>query len=259
MKKQVIRANQLIEILHKNQMITIRELASLLNVSEMTIRRDLELLKDMGAAVNMHGAVIYANPELLKIDNEEYSLIRAGSTHVKEKERIGIYGASLIEPGDCIILDNGTTTEYIADYVPVDLRATILSSNLNIISKICNKPNLTLMFGGGYFHADTYMFESPESISLIKRTRASKVFVSAAGVHDSLGVTCANNYELATKQAILESGAEKILVLDSSKFGLVKPCYFADITDFDKIITDKSLPDYWVNYIADKGISLVML
>ncbi|MCL2694737.1 MAG: DeoR/GlpR family DNA-binding transcription regulator [Clostridiales bacterium] len=259
MKKQVDRTNQLIEILYRKQRTTIKELASLLQVSEMTIRRDLEILKGKGIVANVRGSVLYETQNLLQVVNDEYSLMRAGTAHVKEKEKIGVCGASLIELDDCIIIDNGTTTEHIADYIPNELRLTILSCNLNIINKVCDKPNIRLIFGGGYFHSDTYMFESAESVSLIKRTRASKVFVSAAGVHESLGVTCTNNYELHTKQAILESGAERILVLDSSKFGIVKSCYFADIADFNKIITDKNLPVYWQELITEKGISLIMV
>ena len=69
------------------------------------------------------------------------------------------------------------------------------------------------------------MFESVEGIGLYGRTRASKMFVSASGVHEKLGMTCAHNYEVVTKKAALESSLQKILVADSSKFGQVRPGY----------------------------------
>lgn len=102
------------------------------------------------------------------------------------------------------------------------------------------------------------MFESPEGISLIKKTRATKVFVSAAGVHENLGVTCSNNYEVLTKQAIINSSLEKILLVDSSKFGVVKSAYFADLDDFDTIITDDGISNEWKEIIHTKGIKLII-
>ena len=100
------------------------------------------------------------------------------------------------------------------------------------------------------------MFESSENITLIKNIRATKVFASAAGVHETMGVTCMNNYELEIKQAIIQSGAEKILLADSSKFGVIKPCFITDIDIFDRIITDTNISEEWIQLIRDKGIHL---
>lgn len=259
MKKKVERMNQLIEILQKQKNVSIKELAKLLHVSEMTIRRDLEVLRDRGIILNVHGVAIYNPNNTYEKDDDSYSLAAATTAHVKEKDSIGAYGASLIQPGECVIIDNGSTTERLAAHINVELQATILSCNVNILNKLCNKPNLSIIFGGGYFHRDTNMLESPESISLIKKTRASKVFVSAAGIHETLGVTCVNNYELPTKQAIMESGAERIILADSSKFGEVRTCFFAELSDFHKIITDKNLSPDWVEKIQELGIELVMV
>ena len=98
-----------------------------------------------------------------------------------------------------------------------------------------------------------------EGISLIKNTRASKVFVSAAGVHETLGVTCSNNYEVATKKAILNSSFEKILLLHSEKFGKVNSSYFADLNEFDTIITDANLSDEWKNRIDSLKIKEIKI
>lgn len=118
------------------------------------------------------------------------------------------------------------------------------------------KDNISIIFGGGYYHPDTTLFESPENIMLIKNVRATKVFATAAGVHDKMGITCMNNYELEVKQTIIQSGAEKILLVDSSKFGKIKPCFLTDIDIFDRVITDKKLSKEWVQWIQKKGIQL---
>lgn len=256
LKKREERLNQLIGILQKKNGASIRDLASLLDVSEMTVRRDVDILKEQNIIVNLNGTIILNAENSLSQGEERYSLTQATASFVKEKVRIGQFAASLIQEDECVIIDNGSTTEYLAENINKDIKMTVLTCNLNILMKIYNNPKTTIVFGGGYFHPDTSLFESPESIYLIKRTRASKVFVSAAGIHEDLGVTCMNRYELETKEMILCSGAEKILVVDSSKFGMVRPYFFAELSEFDTIITDENIPEEWIGRIRDEGITL---
>ena len=103
------------------------------------------------------------------------------------------------------------------------------------------------------------MFESPDGISLIEKTRATKVFISASGIHDKLGVTCSNNYEVPTKCAIIGSSLERILLVNSDKFGKVKSSYFADLSDFNTIITDSGISQEWINYISQLNINLIIV
>lgn len=258
MGKKEERLNHLIETVKKKNGTTVKELSSVLKVSEMTVRRDLEFLKYSDVLINVNGAILYNSKSSLQEADSGYLLSLATAANVKEKTKIGQCAASLLEEGDCIIIDNGSTTEILAGCIDKEIRLTILTCNLNILNKITSNANASIMFGGGYYHADTSLFESPESISLIKKTRATKVFVSAAGIHEELGVTCMNSYELETKRAIIKSGAVKILLLDSSKFGKVTPCFFAEITDFNMIITDQNISEEWIHKIEEKGIKLII-
>jgi DeoR family deoxyribose operon repressor len=103
------------------------------------------------------------------------------------------------------------------------------------------------------------MLESPEGIEMIKRIRANKSFISAAGVSEKLGVTCATAYEKETKRAVIESSDKKILLVDSTKFGKIKISHFADLTDFDIIITDIGISKEFVNIIKNIGIKLYIV
>ena len=88
-------------------------------------------------------------------------------------------------------------------------------------------------------------------------TRATKVFVSAAGVHHPLGVTCTSTYELESKREILKASMEKILLVDSSKFGQVHKNYICEFNVFDKIITDKQLSEAWKKTITEAGVECI--
>jgi DeoR family deoxyribose operon repressor len=144
----------------------------------------------------------------------------------------------------------------LAQNIDDQLDATILCYNANILNSLRSKENLSLIFAGGKFHPKTQMVESAEGNALISSMRFTKAFISAAGIHHNLGVTCAYHYEIATKKAIMQSSVQKILLMDSSKFDQVKPAYFADITDFDMIITDASIPKDWKDEIESMNITL---
>lgn len=258
MSKKLQRANKIIEILKEKNGATVKELALTFGVSEMTIRRDLEILKSNNIINNVYGAAIY-NPSnnIEKLDsyyNIEHEFIRQET----EKTIIGKAAAALIKEDDIIIIDTGTTTEKLAESINNDLNIKALIYNTNILMALHKKKNINLIFSGGYFHPNTMMFESPEGISLIEKIRATKVFVSASGVHENLGVTCSNSYEVPTKQAIIKSSVEKILLVDSKKFGIVKSSYFADLNDFNTIITDSGISPEWRNKIESLGISLII-
>jgi DeoR family deoxyribose operon repressor len=103
------------------------------------------------------------------------------------------------------------------------------------------------------------MFKSPGGLDLIESTRSDKAYISAAGVHDSLGVTCANAYEIETKKAVMAATKTRILLADSSKFGKTLYAHFADLTDFNLIITDSAIPEEYVHRIEDLDISLIVV
>lgn len=259
MSKKLERINHLISIIKEKNGASVKELAQMFGVSEMTIRRDLQVLYNNHIVNNVYGATIYNPTNTVDNLDKSYTLIGAKVKHDDEKTRIGKYAASLIEDNDIVIIDSGSTTEKLAMNIDNGVKATILCFNFNILNTLSEKENINIIFAGGYYHPLTQMFESPEGISLIRNLRAAKVFVSAAGIHEKLGVTCANNYEAPTKNAIISSAAERILVADSSKFGQVKTSYFTDLHEFQKIISDKDLSEQWINYIKSLGIELILV
>jgi DeoR family deoxyribose operon repressor len=252
LKKNEIRLEKIVETLSKRHRMRIKELARMFDVSEMTIRRDLDALGDRDIVINVRGLAMFNSQGA----ESHYPLKLAERSRLKEKERIGAYAASLVEDGDCIIIDSGTTMERLARNIAPDLKITVLTSNLNIVNCLRDNANISLITSGGYFHQDTSLFESPEGILLINKTRANKVFLSTSGVHQTLGVTCANSYELTTKQAIMESGAKRILLTDSSKFGVIHTTCFASLDDFDCVVTDRNLPSEWADFIKTRKIEL---
>jgi len=258
MIKRTTRLSEIMNRLRVHNGSTVQELAHYLDVSDMTVRRDLKLLEDRGYVKTFHGSVVY-NRGMQPADEESiYSVDVAGTQNAAQKQSIGRRAAELVEPDDTLIIDLGSTAEALARALPLGMPLTILCYGLNILQEVSRRPDTDLYFAGGHFHEDTLMFESDEGIELIRSIRATKAFVSAAGVSSRLGVTTVNSYESKTKRAALESSLTRILIVDSSKFDRVSSAYFADLTDFHTIVTDTGIDTEHREALQKLGINLIL-
>ena len=254
--KRETRIHSLTDLIRTRGFVSIKELAKQFHVSEMTIRRDLEVLKKNRVADNVGGTAFYRPANAGVLSDPDYNLSEELVKQNIQKDNIGRFAASLIDKDDIVIIDTGTTTERIAPYIPENLNITVLCYSTNILQELNRKTSIQLLFAGGYYHPKTQMFESTQGIQFIQSIRAKKVFISAAGIHPELGVTCVNNYEVPTKHAILKSSLQKILVADSSKFDKIRPAYFCDLQQIDTVITDDGLPSHWIDLLTSEGINV---
>jgi DeoR family transcriptional regulator, deoxyribose operon repressor len=247
------RIEQLLSNLKTSGGSTVSELAESLNVTEITVRRYLNQLEKTNR-------VRLLNRGVMLLDTQRtYAYSQAAQVHTQEKKRIGEKAASLIEPHDTIIIDSGSTTEFLAEYINNETPVTVLSYALNIINIICNKQNCSPIIAGGTYYRNTLSFIGPSCIELMKQIRASKVFISASGVSDKLGVTVLNLYEIEPKKSAIESSETRILLADSSKFDQVKIAHVANLDDFDIIITDANVPKRYIDYAREHDITLFMV
>lgn len=254
--KKTDRLKAIMETLRINNVSNVDELSRQLNVSHMTVRRDLVALEQEQEVRVLYGSVMLHPRRTEEAKQAPYSLIAAGAEFPEEKRRIGQLAASLIEPEDSLIIDAGSTTEYLAKYLPEDINYTVLSYALNIVAESARRRNCRTVFSGGLYHENTMMFESPEGLETIRSFRATKAFLSAAGLDADFGLTCMNAYERETKKLAIRSAQKVILLIDSSKFGVVRSDYFAPLSEFDEVITDQGIPDQYVTYIEDLGITV---
>lgn len=250
------RLDAILQTLRINSVSSVQELSRQLKVSHMTVRRDLLALEQDEEVRVLYGSVMLHPKSSARAIEEPYSLIAAGAEHPDQKRTIGQLAAALVEPQDSLIIDAGSTTEYLAKYLPESISYTVLCYSLNIISETARRRNCRSVFSGGVFHENTMMFESPEGLEAIRNFRATKAFVSAAGVDRQFGVTCMNAYERETKKEVIRSSQRTILLVDSSKLGVIRSDYFANLSDFDEVITDSGISEEYVEFLKAQGITL---
>ena len=252
------RHEKIIDTLKKTRYESIKNLAEVLNVSDMTIRRDLKRLEADGRISVIKGIALL-NSDMNHVDDKVYEIALENDKQIDKKILIGRKAAELVEQNDVIIIDTGTTTYQLARHLPQELPLTIISYNMNILSLIYTNKNYKITCPGGYYHSNTQMYESQEGINLIGRSCANKAFISAAGISNKLDVTCIEQHEILTKRKVLEVAETKILLIDSTKFGEIYADKFAAITDFDIIITDNQIEEKWVGLIHKLGIELQLV
>ncbi|MCK5671997.1 MAG: DeoR/GlpR transcriptional regulator [Spirochaetales bacterium] len=258
LSRQEKRLNRIVKMLRLANPTTVNKLSSVMDVSHMTIRRDLEMLKDRNLVDIFHGGVI------LKEDSKQekqhpYSLSYANKQMNQEKKHIAIKASAFIMSEETIILDTGSTMEYFARALPDCFHLTVLCFTLNSLVHVSKMEKTDIIFPGGYFHENTLMFESKEGIELIKAHPADTAFISASGISLEAGVSCSNDYEFTTKTEMIKSADKKILLADSSKFNKIENTLFAELTDFDVIISDKGIPDEYKDYCITRKIKLILV
>jgi DeoR family deoxyribose operon repressor len=258
MSKRRERIAAIIQTLQVQNAATIQELAGQLSVSDMTIRRDLNLLAQDNIIRLVHSGAIL-NPGSLGSYQPRYSLAEAGTLRVDAKMAIGRKAASLIEDGDIVIIDSGSTTECLAKNIPEDVSLTVLCFALNVLLEMHRRNKCSLLLAGGTLHENSLVVESPEGVELIKRFRANRAFLSASGVSDKLGVTCTNRYEIEVKKATIRSSLERVLLADSSKFGKIQAAYFAELSEFTAVVTDSGISPEYREIIRNLGIDLYVV
>lgn len=242
-------------LIEKNHFLTINQIATCLEVSEMTVRRDLHDLKEEGSVRLVYGGV---TPIRTDSDQNSYTLESEQDRNIALKKSIVMRAIQLIDPHDVIFLDSGTTVQLLAEQIPAEYSCTLIASSLNTLDIITKLPNSTVITPGGVFSPKPVVFYDPESTKLIRKYRANKAFIGATGYELKLGLTCGYIEDAPLKQAMIESSKDRILLIDSTKFGKVSACLFAKIEEFTIVITDSGIPREYAEQIKANNVQLII-
>jgi len=250
------RLGNIINLLKQNNELSVKEASGMMNVSEMTIRRDLDALQQQGIINRTHGGAVLLDPNTSV--RYPYILGEQLTKNTREKNLIGIKAASLVRPHETIFLDSGTTTPFIAKNLSPELPITVLCYTFTNAMEFYPRKEANLILLGGMFHRDSNIFHSVENYELVRNTRADKAFISTGGLDPKMGLTTFFDYEAAIKREMIRSARHIILVADSTKFGYISVTHFANLEEIDTIITDDSLSEAYRKILVDRGIELII-
>lgn len=223
------RQIQILELLKTDQRVEVGSLARRFEVSEDTIRRDLRDLQRHGLILKTHGGAMnhVAAPRSF-----EHRLEHASGV----KESIGKAAADLVEEGECLLIDSGTTALNVARSLRVT-RAKVLTNSLEVAKVISEYGKYDLIVLGGRWDP-LHQLVGPATVEHLSRYRVDKVFLGMPGLDAKHGITVPSEEEAAVKRAMIEIGQQVIGLADHTKLGEVAFSYVAPASVIDVLVTD---------------------
>lgn len=244
------RRMKIAEIINRGDSVKVSQLAKRFNVSESTIRRDLNELEKHGLILRTHGGAVSTISKL------EATFVEKQDKCAEEKERIGKIAAEQIKDGDTVILDSGTTTLYISKFIKAK-NIIVITNSIALTYELSNRDDIQLINTGGIIRSNTKAQVGSITEKVIKQFRVDKVFLGANGISLEFGVTTPTLQEAGVKQAMIDVADKVYLLVDESKFGKVYFSWICDIKDIDYIITNKKRNEEEMEYFRNLGVNLL--
>lgn len=249
------RKNHILELLNINKSVTVKYLCDHLNASEATIRRDLSSLEEDGKLERTHGGAILSSNIPLEIESTYF---QKESISTLEKKRIATKAFSYLKEHDSVFLDGGTTTMELAKLIGNSEIPLNIFTNAPHFSKIIAKnPRVEIFMIGGRTRNNTLVTVGQLATQTIKRFRMNVVFIGVNAISLEYGLTTPDYDEAEVKRAILETGRERFVLADQSKFSKVALCQIAPLSAIDYIITNKTEDPQILKPFLEAEISIV--
>lgn len=232
------RRNAILDYLDKEQRITVKELSKRLDVSEATLRSDLNDMEKEGLLKRTHGGAV-----LLDYDNNKFSFSTRERQNKEEKLLISKKAEQLISNSQCILLDASSTALELAKRLknnPNPKRLTIVTNGIYTALELRDITKYTVILIGGVIRADSGALESTIDSGVLRKINVDMMFTSASGFDYENGLTDFNVYEVELKKEMVKASNKIIALLDHTKFGKKSIFSFASINQVDTIITDNN-------------------
>lgn len=246
------RQQRILDEIKKRQVISITDLASFLDVSHMTIRRDLQKLEQDGLVIQVSGGVRAVSKIIQEPSHKDKEQL-----FFEEKKRIGKKAATLISKNSCIYLDAGTTSLALCEYIKNRNDLLVVTNDFEVTNYLIQNSKLKIIHAGGFVRLENLSTVGHLAANTISSLKFDLGFLSASSF-DSLVATTPDMDKVVVKQAVIQSSAKKILICDSSKYKKVASYVTFNMNELDGIVTDKNLPNDAVNDFKAIGLEVYL-
>jgi len=244
------------ERLETQERVTVDELAGHFGVSAVTIRGDLDALAEVGAVIRSHGGALrrVESPEDIPLTVKE-------TLHHSEKVRIGHAAAKMIQDGETVLLDSGTTTAEVARQIRyLRLKSlTAITNALNIAMELATQPNVRLIMIGGILRPTSYSLAGPPAEHTLQSIQADRLFLGVDGLDPDIGVMTPDVLEARLNALMIQVSREVVVVADSAKFQRRSLSVIAKLDAVHKIITDSGVPPPLLAELRARGVDVLVV
>jgi DeoR/GlpR family transcriptional regulator of sugar metabolism len=250
------RQSRLEALIARRGTADLQTLSAELNVSQSTIRRDLEVLESRGIVRRTHGGVIFAGHGATPRTPYSYAFDQRMDVLADAKRAMARAAAARVEPGQTVLIDGGTTTFYLAQEL-LSKALQIVTNSLPIANVFLNVKGVELILTGGVLYPRYGVLLGPMADSALSAIHASVMFLSVAGVHEA-SLFNQNLLMVQTQRRMMEQAQKVVLLADSSKFGQQALARLGGLDEIDTVVTDAGLDQVWRQRVEAAGCELVI-
>jgi DeoR family transcriptional regulator, L-fucose operon activator len=240
----------IVSLINERGSIRVTELSELCEVTEETIRRDLDRLEQAGRLRRSHGGAVS-----VKDGQSETPYLEREVTNAEEKRRIAYEAIKHIEPNERILLDASTTAWYMASIMP-DIPLTVLTNSIKVATELAAKEKIQVISTGGILAQRSLSFVGPLTERSLEGYHVDKLFFSCKGVHLTRGVSESNELQGRVKQRMIDMADRVYLLADASKLGVQAFTHVAEIGEIDVVITDRRIDSAALAQLEERAISI---
>jgi len=254
MLNTIERRREIVLLTEKQGRVSVTQLSEKFDVSSVSIRNDLNELSKRGLLVRSRGGAI-VNSGL----NKELSIKDKHKTNQKVKQLLGRKVAELIDDGDSIILDSGTTTEEVAHCLTDKNDLTVMTNGLNIANELLGAENCDVFITGGHLRKKSMSFYDAQFNNKFKHYNFNKVILGVDGLDINKGISTHFEPEAIYNRAMCEHADIVIAVTDSSKFGKTSLHSILPLESIDILVTDSNIPKEFIDKLKELNIELLIV
>lgn len=246
------RRRSIVERVNRTGRVIVNDLAREFGTSEITIRRDLEILHQRGAVYRTHGGAL----PIQTSSDADRSLIERELQHPREKLRIAQAAASLVQEGFSVLLDSGSTTTAIARQLRNFKHLTVITNAINIASELSGT-SVDVVLTGGILRKNSFSLVGPLAEQSLQHLKADILFLGVEGIDARFGLSTPNMLEAELNRAMVTAAHQVVAVCDSSKFGRRSLSTIVPIEAIHQIITDKQAPAKTLEELRRSGLKIM--
>lgn len=248
------RLQEIRKLLETESEVQNADLAERFDVSEMTIRRDIDQLSKDAAIIRTRGGA-YLAPVSQQSEPSYTFRLQEGSA---VKEKIASKAAEIMQSHMNIYIDSGTTTEYILRYVDRKKRHMVITNGINIAAELVNHSQISSVLIGGDFRTNTLSTAGPTAEEQVKRFRFDVAFLGANAIDENGNAYVGTTLEVGLKRSIIENSAECYVLADSSKFNNYSLTSYINISNMSGVITDRGISQETREGLEHCGVKVII-
>jgi DeoR/GlpR family transcriptional regulator of sugar metabolism len=244
------RRQYILERLRRDGKVLATELSAALSVSEDTIRRDLRELSEAGLLQRVHGGALPSSPAAASYAARQQQAPTA-------KAAIARAAAGLLRNGQVILLDGGTTTLQVAQQLPVELRATVITNSPPIAVALAEHPHVEVNVIGGRLYKRSLVTIGAATVEALRMVRADICLLGVCSLHPEVGISVPELEEAHVKRAMIAGSAEVVALASAEKLGTAAPYIVGPLAELTHLVTERAVPDAALAPYRALGVTVV--